>query len=139
MAHALTHSLPCSIVMRVADRYERRALTKPKLAYYLWRFVGNGERTFKQLTTPPTHPDTPQILADTIGFHRGGKPSAGTRLLVTFTYTSGTPFDDAPLGLTAPPAWISSPIQRYAIALAMREHAIVRTGTVQPAAEASRS
>ena len=55
------------------------------------------------------------ILADTVGFHRGGKPSSGTRLLITFTYTSATPFLDRPLGVRELPQWLSSPIQRYAV------------------------
>ena len=38
-----------------------------------------------------TGPAKTLILADTVGYHRGGKPNKGTRILVTFTYTSGTP------------------------------------------------
>jgi hypothetical protein len=63
------------------------------------------------------------IVADTVGFHRGGKPTVGTRLLVTFTYTSGTPFVEHPLGVTAMPPWISTPIQRYAIEPAVQNYA----------------
>ena len=39
-----------------------------------------------------TGPAGTTILADTVGFHRGGKPTIGNRILITFTYTSGTPF-----------------------------------------------
>lgn len=55
------------------------------------------------------------ILADTIGCHRGGKPEAGTRLLATFTYTSGTPLVEHSLRLKGEPAWMSSAIQRHAV------------------------
>ena len=69
-----------------------------------------------------TGPAGTMILADTVGFHRGGKPSKGTRLLVTFTYTSEIPFVEQPLGLTAMPDWISAPIQRYAIEPAVQNY-----------------
>lgn len=55
------------------------------------------------------------IVADTLGFHRGGKPTAGTRLLVTFTYTSGTPLVEPALRLKDDPEWISAGIQRWAV------------------------
>jgi hypothetical protein len=42
-----------------------------------------------------TGPAKTMILADTVGYHRGGKPSNGKRILVTFTYTSGTPLAHA--------------------------------------------
>ncbi|MBI4888580.1 MAG: hypothetical protein HY824_15900 [Acidobacteria bacterium] len=71
-----------------------------------------------------TGPANTMILADTVGFHRGGKPTSGTRLLITFTYTSATPFVARPLGVKGHPAWLSSAIQRYAIAPAVRsDHA----------------
>jgi hypothetical protein len=62
-----------------------------------------------------TGPAGTMIMADTLGFHRGGKPVAGTRLLVTFTYTSGTPLVDRAVRLKGEPSWISSAIQRYAL------------------------
>jgi hypothetical protein len=55
------------------------------------------------------------ILADTVGYHRGGKPTRGTRLLVTFTYTSGTPMVQPSIWLKGTPDWIASPIQRMAV------------------------
>ena len=55
------------------------------------------------------------ILADTVGYHRGGKPTRGTRLLVTFTYTSGTPLVQSSMWLKGTPDWITSPIQRVAV------------------------
>ncbi len=67
-----------------------------------------------------TGPAGTMIVADTVGFHRGGKPTTGTRLLVTFTYTSGIPFVERSLSVTAMPDWISSPIQRHAIEPAVR-------------------
>lgn len=67
-----------------------------------------------------TGPAGTMIVADTVGFHRGGKPTTGTRLLVTFTYTSGIPFVERSLGVAAMPDWITSPIQRHAIEPAVR-------------------
>lgn len=55
------------------------------------------------------------ILADTLGYHRGGKPTSGRRILITFTYTSGAPFTDRPLSVDRMPTWISSDIQRWAV------------------------
>jgi hypothetical protein len=62
-----------------------------------------------------TGPAGTMIIADTLGFHRGGKPIVGTRLLVTFTYTSGTPLVERAIRLKGEPSWISSAIQRYAL------------------------
>ena len=62
-----------------------------------------------------TGPAQTMILADTLGYHRGGKPSAGTRLLITFTYTSGTPLMQPPIWLEGTPDWIQSDIQRVAV------------------------
>lgn len=62
-----------------------------------------------------TGPAGTMILADTIGYHRGGKPRVGMRLLVTFTYTSGTPLVERAIRLKGQPAWISLAIQRWAI------------------------
>jgi hypothetical protein len=55
------------------------------------------------------------ILADTVGYHRGGKPMPGhQRILITFTYTSGTPINAPSLWIRGMPAWASG-IQRSAI------------------------
>jgi hypothetical protein len=62
-----------------------------------------------------TGPANTMILADTVGFHRGGKPTAGTRLLITFTYTSGKPFVRRVLQVVERPTWIDHPIQNYAL------------------------
>jgi len=62
-----------------------------------------------------TGPANTMILADTVGYHRGGKPTRGTRLLVTFTYTSGTPMVQPSIWLKGAPDWIASPIQQMAI------------------------
>jgi hypothetical protein len=67
-----------------------------------------------------TGPAGTMIVADTVGFHRGGKPVSGTRLLVTFTYTSAVPFVERSVGVAAMPAWISTDIQRRAIEPAVR-------------------
>ena len=62
-----------------------------------------------------TGPANTMILADTVGYHRGGKPMRGTRLLVTFTYTSGTPMVQPSIWLKGTPDWIASPIQQMAV------------------------
>jgi len=62
-----------------------------------------------------TGPANTMILADTVGYHRGGKPSRGTRLLVTFTYTSGTPLVHTSMWLKGTPDWITSPMQQMAV------------------------
>jgi hypothetical protein len=63
-----------------------------------------------------TGPAGTMILADTVGFHRGGKPEVGNRILITLTYTSGTPFGKGSLRCEPAPAWASSAIQRFALA-----------------------
>ena len=55
------------------------------------------------------------ILADTLGYHRGGKPSVGKRILITFTYTSAVPIAERVLSVDRMPNWIASDIQRWAI------------------------
>jgi hypothetical protein len=56
------------------------------------------------------------ILADTVGYHRGGKPTAGhRRILITFTYTSSTPITERRLRVRAVPAWATSALQRFAV------------------------
>ena len=62
-----------------------------------------------------TGPAGTMILADTLGYHRGGKPVAGRRILITFTYTSGTPITDRPIRVNRAPAWIGSAMQRAAV------------------------
>jgi hypothetical protein len=74
-----------------------------------------------QMTFPPeawkvcTGPANTMILADTVGYHRGGKPTIGRRTLVTFTFTSGTPIDDSGLWLRDRPVWATSGMQRAAV------------------------
>jgi hypothetical protein len=55
------------------------------------------------------------ILADTVGYHRGGKPTAGVRVLATFTYTSAAPMTARKLRVPTMPSWATRPIQRFAI------------------------
>jgi hypothetical protein len=58
------------------------------------------------------------ILADTTGYHRGGKPVTGDRILITFTYTSGTPFKNRKYSVrrgNSRPVWMSDDIQTYAL------------------------
>ena len=55
------------------------------------------------------------ILADTLGYHRGGKPIVGRRIVLTFTYTSGTPITDRPIRVDGTPKWIKSGIQKAAV------------------------
>ena len=62
-----------------------------------------------------TGPANTMILADTLGYHRGGKPSVGRRILITFTYTSGTPMTERPIWVNGAPAWMASAMQRYAV------------------------
>jgi hypothetical protein len=62
-----------------------------------------------------TGPAGTMVLADTVGFHRGGKPAIGNRLLITFTYTSGSPFVKRLFQCDGVPDWASHPIQRYAL------------------------
>jgi hypothetical protein len=62
-----------------------------------------------------TGPAGTMILADTVGFHRGGKPKVGHRILITFSYTSGTPFSEGVLKVGGSLDWASHDIQRYAL------------------------
>jgi hypothetical protein len=55
------------------------------------------------------------IMADTVGYHRGGKPSVGQRILLTFTYTSGAPFAERFFRLKEKPDWVNAEIQEYAL------------------------
>jgi hypothetical protein len=62
-----------------------------------------------------TGPAGTMIMADTLGYHRGGKPTAGRRILITFTYTSGAPITERPIHLLGRPLWMTAAIQRYAV------------------------
>jgi hypothetical protein len=62
-----------------------------------------------------TGPASTMILADTVGYHRGGKPAVGQRILVTFTYTSGVPFTNRFFRLKEKPDWVTEDIQRFAL------------------------
>jgi hypothetical protein len=62
-----------------------------------------------------TGPANTMIIADTVGFHRGGKVQKGKRLLITFTYTSGKPLVRRDLRVNGRPEWINHPIQSYAL------------------------
>src|SRR5215510_11363889 len=45
-------------------RFSRRALPRPNLAYYLWRFVANGVRTGRALTSRTLYSDTRDIAQE---------------------------------------------------------------------------
>lgn len=62
-----------------------------------------------------TGPKNTMILADTVGYHRGGKPSKGQRILMTFTYASATPLTDRSFHIRGEPSWVSDEIQEYAL------------------------
>jgi hypothetical protein len=62
-----------------------------------------------------TGPANTMILADTVGYHRGGKSTGGNRILITFTYTSGSPHDKRALRVKGRPRWMTHAIQRYAL------------------------
>jgi hypothetical protein len=73
-------------------------------------------RTFPQSTwLSCVGPAKTMILADTVGYHRGGKPTKGNRILVTFTYTSGTPLSKRRLRVTGKPSKRLTDIQRQAL------------------------
>jgi hypothetical protein len=55
------------------------------------------------------------IIADTVGFHRGGNVQKGRRLLITVTYTSGKPQEKRRLHLKNPPSWKLSDRQNFAL------------------------
>jgi len=54
------------------------------------------------------------ILADTVGFHRGGYAKHGNRILITFTYTSGIPLKPRKARVKERPAWLKARIQEAA-------------------------
>jgi hypothetical protein len=65
-----------------------------------------------------TGPAQTMILADTTGYHRGGKPARGNRVLLTYTYTSGTPFKNRKYSVhreNGTPAWMVEDIQMHAL------------------------
>lgn len=62
-----------------------------------------------------TGPDNTLIMADTVGFHRGGKVAEGQRILLTLTYTSGSPQSRRNLRLQGWPDWITEPQQAHAL------------------------
>ncbi len=62
-----------------------------------------------------TGPAGTMILADTVGYHRGGRPTKGSRILITFTYASGMPFTSRVLRVTGKPAWANTGVQSYAL------------------------
>jgi hypothetical protein len=74
-----------------------------------------------QLTFPSTTwlsctgPAKTMILADTVGYHRGGKPLKGNRILVTFTYTSGAPLSKRRLRVTGEPSGRLTDMQSHAL------------------------
>src|SRR5688572_21398909 len=47
-----------------AQRFSRRALTRPNLTYFFWRFVANGRRTFRAMTTAYSYSDTRAIARE---------------------------------------------------------------------------
>lgn len=55
------------------------------------------------------------IIADTVGYHRGGHVQEGHRLLITFTYTSGTPQQKRKLSISGIAAWAKAPLQVFAL------------------------
>ena len=61
-----------------------------------------------------TGPVGTMILADTVGFHRGGYAKHGNRVLITFTYTSGIPLKPRKVRVKERPAWLKAQIQKAA-------------------------
>lgn len=61
-----------------------------------------------------TGPMGTMILADTVGFHRGGHATHGNRILITFTYTSGLPLKPTKARIKETPTWLKSQIQKAA-------------------------
>lgn len=60
-------------------------------------------------------PAKTMILADTVGYHRGGKPTSGARILITCTYTSGVPSGGHKVRVKGRPAWATADIQQAAL------------------------
>jgi hypothetical protein len=61
-----------------------------------------------------TGPEDTMILADTVGYHRGGKPRSNNRLLLTFTYTSAWQGRPGPV-ISGTPSWPMNDMQRMAL------------------------
>jgi hypothetical protein len=61
-----------------------------------------------------TGPADTMILADTVGYHRGGKPRHKNRILLTFTYTSGWS-GKRRLRISGKPPWSMNEMQRMAM------------------------
>lgn len=61
-----------------------------------------------------TGPANTMILADTVGYHRGGKPHSGNRILLTFTYTSAWP-RKRHIKVSGKPSWQMNDMQRMAL------------------------
>jgi hypothetical protein len=76
-----------------------------------------------------TGPAQTMIMADTLGYHRGGRPTSGQRVLITFTYTSGTPITDPPISVIGTPAWMSARIQHAAVKPLLRPAHPLRGGS----------
>jgi hypothetical protein len=60
-------------------------------------------------------PANTMILADTVGYHRGGHATNGNRLLITFVYTSEVHLNKNPINMTGWPSWHMSDLQRAAL------------------------
>ncbi len=61
-----------------------------------------------------TGPADTMILADTVGYHRGGKPKSKNRVLLTFTYTSAWQDKSGPQ-IDGTPTWPMNDMQRMAL------------------------
>lgn len=61
-----------------------------------------------------TGPADTMILADTVGYHRGGKPRSKNRVLLTFTYTSAWQSNPGPQ-ISGTPSWSMNDMQRMAL------------------------
>jgi len=61
-----------------------------------------------------TGPEGTMILADTVGYHRGGKPRSKNRILLTFTYTSAWQNKSGPI-INGTPSWSMNDMQRMAL------------------------
>ena len=61
-----------------------------------------------------TGPANTMVLADTVGFHRGGKPRHGNRIILTFNYTSAWA-KKGQLKIAGKPTWPMNDMQRMAL------------------------
>ncbi|MFQ5566624.1 MAG: phytanoyl-CoA dioxygenase family protein [Paracoccaceae bacterium] len=61
-----------------------------------------------------TGPANTMVLADTVGYHRGGKPRSGNRILLNITYTSAWP-SKRQLSVRGKPSWQMNEMQRRAL------------------------